>query len=38
MLAQESVQQWVNDIKSKIDPSLVQYSKIPLVENKEVVF
>jgi ATP-dependent DNA helicase RecG len=38
MFAQESVQQWVNDIKSKIDPSLVPYSKIPLVENKEVVF
>lgn len=36
-LAQESVQQWINEVKSKTEPSLVPHAEIITYDDKEIV-
>ena len=36
-IASESIQQWINEIKSKTDPSLIPYVEIIKILNKELV-
>jgi len=36
-IANESMQQWINEIKSKTEPSLIPYVEIVKIKNKELV-